>query len=180
MFDGSHILTPLNVDLTPGIATDWQDVRLDAHVTDLVAKTARRITVGTGASSRGFPVSTTFAAEPVIRPLTAGGKDQLRIIDVRPTSPTYLQIVRTVELAQLTKGPVAGVAPTFPTYERRFTAITPDGRHAFVSRGGDGKVDAIDTGTGQVTTIDVPTGIIGGGHITAFQVGFKPVELSGR
>ncbi|MGH3773086.1 MAG: hypothetical protein ACRDRW_17120 [Pseudonocardiaceae bacterium] len=43
MADGAHIMTPLNVDLTPGITTDWPDVRLDAHVTDLVTKTARRI-----------------------------------------------------------------------------------------------------------------------------------------
>jgi hypothetical protein len=61
---------------------------------------------------------------------------------------TYLEIVRWVDLAQMTRGPVGGVAPTFPAYERRCAAITPEGRYAFVSRGGDGKVD---TSTGAIT-----------------------------
>lgn len=180
MADGAHIMTPLNVDLTPGIATDWKDVRLDAHVTDLVTKTARRINVGMGATSRDFPVSQTYAVEPIIRPKVPGGKDQLKIIDVRPNSPTYLQIVRTVNLDQMTNGPVDGVAPDYPTYERRFAAITPDGRYAFVTRGGDGKVDMVDTSTGAVTTVTVPSSLTGGGHITAFQVGRIPWDLSGR
>jgi hypothetical protein len=180
MADGAHIMTPLNVDLTPGIATDWKDVRLDAHFTDLRTKTARRINVGMGASSRGFPVSQTYAVEPIIRPKVPGGKDQLKIIDVRPNSPTYLQIVRTVDLDQMTNGPVDGVDPTYPTYERRFAAITPDGRYAFVNRGGDGKIDIVDTSTGAVTSVNVPTSLTGGGHITAFQVGLIPWDLSGR
>jgi hypothetical protein len=180
MADGAHIMTPLNVDLTPGIATDWKDVRLDAHFTDLVTKTARRINVGMGASSRGFPVSQTFAVEPIVRPKVPGGKDQLKIIDVRPDSPTYLQILRTVELEQMTHGPVDGAAPDYPAYERRFTAITPDGHYAFVTRGGDGKIDMVNTSTGAVTSVDVPTSLTGGGHITAFQVGLTPWDLSGR
>lgn len=180
MADGAHVLTPLNVDLTPGILDDWQDVRLDAHVTNLRRDTARRINVGFGASSRGFPVSKKYAVEPVIRPLEPGGRDRLKIIDIRPGSPTYLEIVRSVKLKQMTQGPVAGIAPTFPTYERRFAAITPNGRYAFVSRGGDGKVDMVDTSNGDVTTVNVPTALSGGGHIDAFQIGFTPFDLSGR
>ena len=180
MATGEHVLTPLNVDLTPGIPEDWQDVRLDAHVTDLKTHTARRINVGNGATSRGFPVSRTFAAEPVIRPLAPKGKDSLKIIDVRPHSSTYLQVVRSVDLTQMTHGPVAGIAPTFPTYERRFTAITPNGRYAFVSRGGDAKVDMVDTSNGKVTEVSVPSSLSGGGHIDAFQIGFTPFDLSGR
>jgi hypothetical protein len=180
MATGEHVLTPLNVDLTPGVAEDWQNVRLDAHVTDLKTHTARRVNVGTGATSRGFPVSTRYAAEPVIRPLTAGGTDSLKIIDVRPSSPAYLQVVRSVDLTQMTNGPMANIAPTFPTYERRFTAITPDGRYAFVSRGGDGKIDMVDTSTGKVTEVSVPSSLSGGGHIDAFQIGFEPFDLSGR
>lgn len=179
MADGAHVATPLNVDLTPGITTDWQDVRLDAHVTDLWTKTARRITVGMGASSRGFPVSTKYAVEPVIRPLTADGHDELKIIDARPDSPSYGSI-RTVELEQMTRGPVAGIAPTYPTYERRFAAITPNGRYAFVTRGGDSKIDMVDTANGAITTTTVPTSLTGGGHITALQIGFEPFDLSGR
>jgi hypothetical protein len=180
MADGAHVLTPLNVDLTPAIATDWQNVRLDAHVTDLWTDAARRINVGVGATSRGFPVSTTYAVQPIVRPLRANGHDMLKIIDVRPASPTYLTIVRTVQLQQMTHGPVAGVNPVYPGYERRFAAITPDGRYAFVTRGGDSKVDMVNTATGAVTTVAVPSSLTGGGHITAFQVGFTPYELSGR
>ncbi|MGH3695268.1 MAG: hypothetical protein ACRDRX_15000 [Pseudonocardiaceae bacterium] len=99
---------------------------------------------------------------------------------MRPNSPTYLQIVRTVDLDQMINGPVDGVAPTYPTYERRFSAITPDGRYAFVTRGGDGKIDMVNTATGAVTSVDVPSSLTGGGHITAFQVGRIPWDLSGR
>lgn len=180
MADGAHVMTPLNVDATPGVLEDWQDVRLDAHVTDLRTSSARRITVGVGGTSRGFPVSLRYAVEPVIRPLAPGGKDQLKIIDVRPSSPTYLRVVRSVGLEQMTRGPVAGVNPVFPTYERRFAAITPDGRYAFVSRGGDAEVDMVDTTTGALTRVAVPSSLSGGGHVDAFQVGFRPFELSGR
>jgi len=180
MADGAHVLTPLNVDLTPGIAEDWQDVRLDAHITDLQTNTARRVTVGMGASSRGFPVSETYAVEPVIRPRAAGASDQLKVIDIRPDSATYLQVVRSVDLPQMSHGPVASVSPTFPTYERRFAAITPDGGYAFVSRGGDGVIDMIDTSTGARSEVAIATALSGGGHIDAFQVGYTPFELSGR
>jgi hypothetical protein len=180
MADGAHVLTPLNVDLTPGVLDDWQDVRLDAHVTDLRTSSARRATVGVGGTSRGFPMSQRYAVEPVIRPLAAGGMDQLKIIDIRPGSPRYLRIVRSVELPQMTRGPVAGVNPVFPTYERRFAAITPAGRYAFVSRGGDAEVDMVDTATGALTRVAVPSPLSGGGHIDAFHVGFRPFELSGR
>ncbi|MDX6719401.1 MAG: hypothetical protein QOJ63_1655, partial [Solirubrobacteraceae bacterium] len=161
MADGAHVMTPLNVDQTPGVPEDWQDVRLDAHVTDLRTSSARRINVGVGGTSRGFPVSQRYAVEPVIRPLAPGAKDQLKIIDVRPGSPTYLRIVRSVELKQMTRGPVAGVNPAFPTYERRFAAITPNGRYAFVSRGGDAEVDMVDTATGALTRVAVPTSLSG-------------------
>ena len=180
MATGAHVLTPLNVDHTPGIPEDWQDVRLDAHVTDLETNTARRINVGTGATSRGFPVSETYAVEPVIRPLAKNGNDQLKIIDIQPGSRTYLQIVRSVDLMQMTHGPVRGVAPTFPGYERRFAAITPDGRYAFVSRGGDARIDMVDTSSGAITEVEVPSALSGGGHIDAFQIGFTPFDLSGR
>jgi len=116
----------------------------------------------------------------VIRPLAPNGKDQLKIIDIRPRSPTYLQIVRSVDLTQMTHGPVRGVAPTFPAYERRFAAITPGGRYAFVSRGGDAKIDMVDTSSGAITEVDVPSSLSGGGYITAFQIGFTPFDLSGR
>jgi len=177
---GTEVLTPLNVDLTPGIATDWQNVRLDAHFTNLENNRAFRTTVGTGASSRGFPVSATFAVEPVIRPRAAGASDELKIIDLRPSSPGYRKAVRTIKLEQMSKGPVAGVAPTFPDYERRFAAITPNGRYAFVSRGGDGIVDMVTMATGKVTEVKVPTSLSGGGHIDAFQIGARPWDLSGR
>jgi hypothetical protein len=68
----------------------------------------------------------------------------------------------------MTHGPVDGVTPDYPTSERRFAAITPDGRYAFVTRSGDGKVAMVDTSTGAATTITVPSSLTGGGHLTAF------------
>jgi hypothetical protein len=88
--------------------------------------------------------------------------------------------VRTVKLEQLTRGPQSGVAPVYPRYERRFAAITPNGRYAFVTRGGDPELDMVNTESGDVSTVRVPTSLTGGGHITALQIGFEPFDLSGR
>lgn len=179
-FDGSHVLAPIPVAVTPPDATKWDQTRQDIHVTNLKTKTAERFTVGTGATSRGFPTSFIYAAFVVVHPKGDPRGDELHLINVLPGSPNYLEIVRTVKLEQMTNGPVAGVANTYPEFERRFLAITPDGRYAFATHGGDSKVSMINTTTGSATSTSVPTSLTGGGYITAFRLGFPPFDLMGR
>jgi YVTN family beta-propeller protein len=57
---------------------------------------------------------------------------------------------------------------------------TPDGRYAFVTHGGDGKVSVVDTERLSVQQVRVPTALRGGGYITAVQKGAEPVDLMAR
>jgi YVTN family beta-propeller protein len=64
--------------------------------------------------------------------------------------------------------------------EARFVAVTPDGRYAFVTHGGDGKISVIDTARLSVTQVSVPTALRGGGYITAVEKGAEPIDLVAR
>jgi YVTN family beta-propeller protein len=59
-------------------------------------------------------------------------------------------------------------------------AVTPDGRYAFATHGGDGKISVIDTLTLSVTQVVVPTALRGGGYITAVQPDARIVDLVAR
>ena len=70
--------------------------------------------------------------------------------------------------------------PTAGT-EGRHSAITPDGRIAFTTQGGEGRVHVIDTGAKAIVrTIETPSPLKGGGYIVAVQPGVVPADLSGR
>lgn len=58
--------------------------------------------------------------------------------------------------------------------------VTPDGRFAFVTCGGDGKVSMVNTATLEVTEFTVPTALVGGGYVAGFRRGVVPVDLIGR
>ena len=84
-----------------------------------------------------------------------------------------------MDLAPLSNGPVADQPPT--GREARFVAVTPDGRYAFATHGGDGKISVIDTATLSVTKVlELPTALRGGGYITAVQPGAPIVDLIAR
>jgi YVTN family beta-propeller protein len=59
-------------------------------------------------------------------------------------------------------------------------AVTPDGRYAFATHGGDGKISVIDTATLSVTQVVVPTALSGGGYIIAVQPDARVVDLIAR
>lgn len=150
-------------------------------MTNLRRNRAKLIFVGNGTSQRGFaeaPTSSRHLAYLLIHPNPDSRGDELKLIDVRPESPSYLGIAGTAKLEQMTNGPVAGMPREGK--EQRFAAVTPDGRYAFATHGGDGKVSMVNTDTMSVTQFSVPTPLHGGGYATAFQVGREPVDLMGR
>lgn len=81
---------------------------------------AKRISLGESASSRGFPTSarcSPFVAVHPVHPVHPKGGDlrgdELSGVDLRPGARVP-RIVGKVKLEQLTKGPVAGTANTYP------------------------------------------------------------------
>lgn len=143
-FDGEHVLD--TVGLYPTDPAVWADARQELHVTDLTDAAARLIFVGNGTSQRGFadaPTSSRYLAYILVHPKGDPRGDELKLIDVRPNSRSYLDIVGTAKLEQMSNGPVAGMPREGK--EQRFAAITPDGRYAFATHGGDGKVSMVNT-----------------------------------
>jgi len=151
----------------------WADTPQDIHVLSLKTLEAHRFPLGYGIVPR-FALSKVFAVFVTVHP----DGDALHLLDVRPRSATYLKLVGTVALEPLSNGPVAG-QPTAGR-EVRFVGVTPDGRYAFATHGGDGKISVVDTATLSVTQVDVPTALTGGGYITAVQPGARVVDLITR
>ena len=151
----------------------WADTPQDIHVLNLRTLEAHRFRLGNGIVPR-FALSQAFAVFVTVHPYG----DELHLLDVWLKSKTYLKRIGTVDLEQLSNGPVAGQPTT--GREARFVAVTPDGRYAFVTHGGDGKISVIDTATLSVTQVVVPTALRGGGYITAVQPDAPVVDLIAR
>ena len=115
--------------------------------------------------------------EPVYASIHPDG-DHGNLVDVDPSSTGFRQVTR-VSLPKLANGPVGG-QPTAGR-EGRHSAITPDGRFAFVSQGGESKVHVIDTATKAILrVIDTPTPLRGGGFLFAAQPGVATADFSAR
>jgi YVTN family beta-propeller protein len=151
----------------------WADTPQDIHVLNLKTLEAHRFRLGHGIVPR-FALSKAFAIFVTVHPYG----DELHLLDVRPESKTYLKRIGAVDLEPLSNGPVAGQPAA--GREARFVGVTPDGRYAFATHGGDGKISVIDTVTLSVTQVIVPTALTGGGYITAVQPGARIVDLIAR
>jgi DNA-binding beta-propeller fold protein YncE len=170
-YDGRHAFGPLNASVPPA---QWAEAQVDLHWVDLAAETARRVPLARGAVGRGG-VSRSLAVYASIHP----DGDHANLVDADPASPTFRQVAARVPLPKLAGGPVVG-QPTAGR-EGRYSAITPDGRLAFVTQGGEGKIHVIDTGRKTVVrTIETPTPLKGGGYIVAIQPAVPSADLSAR
>lgn len=161
------------IGVAPADPLAWPDTDQDIHVVDMKTRTAQRFDMGNGVAAR-FASSNRFAVFSLVHP----DGDRLRLLDIKPSSGSYLEFVGDAPLTALTNGPVAG--QPLAGKERRFVGATPDGRFAFVTHGGDGIVSMVDTATLQVTEFSVPTALSGGGYVVGLRRGFKPVDLMGR
>jgi hypothetical protein len=169
--DGRHVFGPLNAPVPPA---SWPDAEVDLHWVDLASETTKRVPLARGTVGRGG-VSARLAVYASIHP----EGDHANLVDVDPASPTFRQVTARVPLPKLANGPVAG-QPTAGR-EGRHAAITPDGRFAFVTHGGEGKISVIDTAAkGVLRTIETPSRLKGGGYIVAVQPGVASADLSAR
>ncbi|AOO85055.1 hypothetical protein BHK69_30575 (plasmid) [Bosea vaviloviae] len=169
--DGGHVFGPLAASVPPA---QWAEAEVDLHWVDLAKQTARRMPLAKGAVGRGG-VSEKLAVYASIH----SDGDHANLVDVDPASASFRQVVGRVTLPKLVNGPVPG-KPTAGA-EGRHSAITPDGRLAFVTQGGEGKVAVIDTATKAVVrTIETPTPLKGGAYVVGVQMGAVSADLSAR
>jgi hypothetical protein len=170
-YDGNYIYGPLAPLDEP---EEWAERQNDVHIANLKEGTVKRIKLAKGIVGR-WGISEPYALFFNIHP----DNDYAHLMDVDPDSATFQEIVARIKLDSLTNPPQPG-SPTTEA-ESRFAAITPDGRWAFVSHGGDGTVSVIDTQKQQVVkTLEIPTSLKGGGYLAAVQPGARLVDTAGR
>jgi hypothetical protein len=171
-YDGRRVYGALWPPLPPA---QWAERQNDIHIANLEDGTVRRVALAAGIVPR-FAISEVYALFFNVHP--AG--DAAYLLDVRPDSDSFQRVVARIPLARLeTNPPVPGESPA--GRGSRSGAITPDGRWAFVSHGGDAKVSVIDTAAKRVVrTLVVPTPLRGGGYMVAMQPAARLVDTVGR
>lgn len=105
------------------------------------------------------------------------------VVDADPASPTFLDTLHAVTLPTPSGAPAPDddLEEVWGSPGRPITALTADGGTGYVSRGGDGVVDVLDTRNGTLTgTLDVPTPLDGGGYLTVTRPGVEVVDTLGR
>lgn len=105
------------------------------------------------------------------------------VVDADPASPTFLETLHAVPLPTPSRAPARedDLEEVWASPGRPITAITAAGDTGYVTRGGDGVVDVLDTRAGTVTgTITVPTSLDGGGYLTVTRPGVELVDTLGR
>jgi hypothetical protein len=171
--DGRYIYGAI-ARTTPEGAALWAERAADLHVSDVEGLTAKRSALTTGVVSK-FQLSSKYA---LLANVSGSGNTAI-LVDVQPGSSTFQQVVARVPLDALGNGPVAGQETTGK--EALGSAITPDGKWAFVSHGGDGKVSVIDTASKTVARVlQTPTSLAGGGYLFALQRGVAPTDTRTR
>lgn len=169
--DGRHVFGTLNAAVPP---EKWAEAKVDVHWADLTTDTVTRLPLAPGLVGRGG-VSSRHAVYSNIHP----DGDFANILDVNPASAQFRQVVARVPLDKLAGGPVADQPAA--GRQSRHSTISVDGRWAFVTHGGDGRISVIDTAERRVTSkLSVPTPLNGGGYIVAVELGAPVFELAAR
>jgi YVTN family beta-propeller protein len=144
-------------------AEAWQTRQNDIHIVDLKQDRSKRLALAPGVVGR-FQLSAAYGLFYNMHP----DGDFAYLFDTNPASKTFQTVVARIPLAPLSNAPKAGQDAV--AFEARGGAILPDGRLAFVSHGGDGKVSVIDTEKRAVISqISLPTPLKGGGYLLALQ-----------
>jgi DNA-binding beta-propeller fold protein YncE len=174
-FDNSAIYGAVIGTSAPALdPSQWAAQQNYIHAVDLRTETARLLPLAPGVVGR-FSRSRPYALFWNIHP----DGDHAYLLDIDPSSPTFQQMVMSVPLTPLSHGPVAGEPTTGK--EARTGTITPDGRWAFVSHGGDGVISVIATAARRVTTmLSLPTPLSGGGYLVAVQLGMPLLDMHAR
>ncbi len=97
-----------------------------------------------------------------------GNGDELIELDLDRESATFAEIARRTPVASMSSGPASG-DPIWEINQYRSVAIVPDGSLGFVTRGGDGIVDVLDSAAGEISgEIETPGALAGGGYLAVF------------
>lgn len=157
-------------------AEDWATMANSVSVVNLKSNSARLVPLDTGLTFiTRFGLSRRYAAFVTQQP----DQDVVSLVDVRSTSTTRDQVVKRVTLPRLVNGPVPGV--TWRGTQTRSLAITPSGDRVFVSAGGQGTIDEIDSTTGHVVrTLTAASPLDAGGYLTVVRKGTPLTDLMGR
>ncbi|MCK2237558.1 MULTISPECIES: YncE family protein [unclassified Crossiella] len=150
-------------------ALDWTQWTEDAYLANATTGEAHRVPLGTGYLYR-FGLSDTLAGY-----LVQGGRtDELVLVDLATA-----KVTGRVDLGTLPGGPQGGTDPF--TAQGRRVALTDDGGRAFVTAGGQGRVDVVDTRTKRVCAeLKLPTALSGGGSVAVWEPGVRHADLVGR
>ena len=170
-WDGNYVYGALAAAVP---AEQWQSRQNDVHIVNLQNETVKRLPLAPGIVGR-FQIARPYALFYNIHP----DGDFAILFDTDPSSATFQQVVAGIPLQPLAGAPQAGVSAAGT--EARGGAITPDGKYAFVSQGGESKVWVIDTESRTIVRdIAVPTPLRGGGYLLAVQKDVEPVDLQVR
>ncbi|MEX2374783.1 MAG: hypothetical protein WD942_04245 [Dehalococcoidia bacterium] len=170
-YDGRHIYGALAASVP---AEGWVNRENDVHVADLGGLLAKRMPLHLGITGRAA-IAEPYAFFYSIHP----EGDEAILVDTDDSSATFQQIVARIPLTPLASGPVVGESASGTNL--RGGTITPDGRWAFVSNGGEGTISVISTAERAViSTITLPTPLAGGGLLVAWNPGAPLVDLLGR
>lgn len=159
-------------------SASWAQWRNDVLVVPPGADVARRAPLGNGLAFR-FAV----ADDRVLFARMHPDGYTAHVVDADPASSTFMTTLHEVAL------PVPSGAPArdddmdavWASPGRPIAALRGDGDVGYVSRGGDGVIDVLDTVAGTVTgTIEVPTPLDGGGYLVVARPGVELVDRLGR
>lgn len=156
----------------------WADWRSDVFVLEPGQDVAERRPLGNGLAFR-FAVSQDRVLFARMHPDGYAA----HVLDADPASETYLQTLHTIALPSPTRAPAAtdDLDTVWSSPGRPIAALTRDGATGYVSRGGDGLIDVLDTEEGVVTgTLEVPTPLDGGGYLVVARPGEELVDGLGR
>jgi hypothetical protein len=157
-----------------GETDPWGEWKNDLYLADLVTHEVTRVELGNGIVYR-FGLANDSAIFFTQHP----DGDRALIVDLKPGSATYGEIVSTIPLPALSAAPGPDDDPW--TSESRIATISPDGSLGYISAGGDGQILVIDIATGEIVdTIATPSSLHRGGYILATQPGASFADTIGR
>lgn len=156
----------------------WAEWRNDLFVLAPGQDTARRSPLGNGLAFR-FAVSQDRVLFARMHP----DGYVAHVVDADPSSPTFRQTLHTIALPTPTQAPAPedDMEAVWASPGRPIAALTAAGDVGYVSRGGDGLVDVLDTDAGAVVdSLEVPTPLNGGGYLVVARPGTPLVDVLGR
>jgi hypothetical protein len=124
------------------------------------------VRIGDGVASR-----VALGADRAVATVSSASGTVLVEVAARRGSGLFGGRVTSIDLAALASGATAA----------RAVAVSADGRHALVTRNGEGTFDLVNLATDRVrSALALPSPLSGGGYVTAVDPAAAPADLIGR